>query len=659
MKSILQSIALLSAAVLIASCDSSSGGGAGVVVTQPAPQISATGSAVKGLIDGATVTASDTGGTRQIASSTVTAGTYNMVFDPAFAPFVDPIVITVTGGSALCDFDNPDNSGNDCQQLDGSFAVFGASYDITGTVLRSNMPNGAIGGISNASPLSEIAASKAPTPLTVAGALQANLALTGLIETITGVSFGGVDFTTIAPSDLTATGAVTDSPAQLALAAFGAAVIGNQNPGETISAAIARLTAGLTVDPATGNIAASGTSLATFSTAYASGLAVANDLRPSTVIGAAAVNATAKATAFTLIGDSPVIVSPSAPVGSETSEDVTRAFVTLLSAVIGDVVATTGAQGGGSSSVSTTEAFATELDAVANLTSGNATIAFNKLDAAVIAAATGIADGATVTNDATSEDGILFTLVESSGTLTLSGVSSAWPIAADIGNRVVITGAGTATASSSTFSLSEATVTTSNAAGTSTAQTFTGTVSYAATAGVAASQGVAAVIATFDATLTGNIQTGDADPSFAIDLGVVGELVDPVSGSTRGTYTASFAFTSTTSADVTVALGGTIGATAQTVTFTTPSGVITSTVTRAAAAGDDGASDQVTLTDGNATLTLVALTNGSFPASGTIGSFSVGTTLDIATLSGDGFVTYADGSVQILPLLLFPDPSAN
>ncbi|MFT7246951.1 MAG: hypothetical protein ACI82A_004331, partial [Candidatus Azotimanducaceae bacterium] len=309
------------------------------------------------------------------------------------------------------------------------------------------------------------------------------------------------------------------------------------------------------------------------------------------------------------------------------------------------------------STVSTTEAFAAELDAVASLTSGNATKAFNKLDAAVRAAATGIADSTTVTNDATTEDGILFTLVESGGTLTLSGVSSAWPIAADVGNRVVITGAGTATASSSTFSLSEATVTTSNAAGTATAQTFTGTVSYAGTAAVAASEGVDATVATFDATLTGSIQAGDADPTFAINLGVAGEPVDPVSGSTRGTYTASFVFTSTAAADVTVALGGTIGASAQTVTFTTPSGVITSTVTRAAAAGDNGASDQVTLTDGQTTLTLIALTNGSFPATGIIGSFTVGTPDVIATLSGDGFVTYvADDSIQILPLLLFPDP---
>jgi hypothetical protein len=125
MKSILQGIAILSAAALIAGCDSNSGGASSVGVTPPTPQTSSTGSAVKGLINGATVTASDTGGTRQIGSSTVLNGTYNIAYDTSFAPFVDPIVITVTGGSALCDYENPDNSGNDCQQLDGTFVAFG------------------------------------------------------------------------------------------------------------------------------------------------------------------------------------------------------------------------------------------------------------------------------------------------------------------------------------------------------------------------------------------------------------------------------------------------------------------------------------------------------------------------------------------------------
>ncbi|MFT7246691.1 MAG: hypothetical protein ACI82A_004071, partial [Candidatus Azotimanducaceae bacterium] len=302
MKLILQSIALLSAAVLIASCDSSSGGGVGITVTPPVPQVISSGSAVKGIIDGATVTASDTGGAREIGSGPVSAGTYEIVYNQNNAPFVDPIVITVTDGTALCDFDNDVVPGNDCQQLDGTFVVFGASYDITGTVLRSNVPAGASGGISSVSPLSEIAANRAATPLTAASALQANLAITGLIEAITGVSFDGVDFTTIAPANLNATGAVTDTPAQLAIAAFGAAVLGFQDPGESIGDAIARLAGLFTIDSTTGNITATGTSLATFATAYASGLAVANAKRPNAVIANATAKATSSAAAFTLIG---------------------------------------------------------------------------------------------------------------------------------------------------------------------------------------------------------------------------------------------------------------------------------------------------------------------------------------------------------------------
>jgi hypothetical protein len=94
MKSILQGIAILSAAALIAGCDSNSGGASSVGVTPPTPQTSSTGSAVKGLINGATVTASDTGGTRQIGSSTVLNGTYNIAYDTAFAPFVDQHYVT-------------------------------------------------------------------------------------------------------------------------------------------------------------------------------------------------------------------------------------------------------------------------------------------------------------------------------------------------------------------------------------------------------------------------------------------------------------------------------------------------------------------------------------------------------------------------------------
>jgi hypothetical protein len=648
MKSILQGIAILSAAALIAGCDSNSGGASSVGVTPPTPQTSSTGSAVKGLINGATVTASDTGGTRQIGSSTVLNGTYNIAYDTAFAPFVDPIVITVTGGSALCDYENPDNSGNDCQQLDGTFVAFGQSYDITGTVLRSNISAGTAGGVSNASPLYEIAASKAASPLTAASVTQTNLAISGLIEAVSGISLGGVDFTTIAPSDLTATGNVTDSPAQLAIAAFGAAVIGAQGAGESLTATIARLAAGITVDPATGNITSTGTALATFANAYAAGLAVAAKRRPNASVAAAAATATSNAAAFTAIGSGAVTVSPSSTPGSTAPVDTARAFVTKLGAVIGDVIATTGAQGaGGATALSATETFAAELDAVARLTSGNATKAFAQLDAAILAASTGLENGASVTNDATTEDGILFTLAKGAdGALTLSGVSSAWPLVATADNQVVVTGSGTATGAS--FTLSDVTVTSDS--GTTLAQTFTGSASYTVTAATDTAA------ATYSATFAGNVIGADADPSFAVNLSVTDEPVTVLSTSTRGAYTASFVFTSTTAADVTVAMSGTVGATAQTITFTTPSGVITSTVTRAAGAGDNGAGDQVTLTDGNASLALVALTNGSLPSTGTIGTISVGTTEGVATLGSNGFVTYDDGSIQILPALIFPDP---
>ena len=658
MKSILQSIALLSAAVLIASCDSSSGGGAGVAVTPPAPQVSATGSAVKGIIDGATVTATDAGGTgNQIGSSTVLNGTYDIAYDiAAFPTITDPIVVTVTGGSALCDFENPDNSGNDCRQLDDTFVAFGQSYDITGTVLRSNISAGSAGGISSVSPLSEIAASKAASPLTPAAVTQANLAISGLIEAISGVSLNGVDFTTIAPADLTASGSVTDSPAQLAIGAFGAAILGSQNAGETIGQTIARLSAGITINPATGNIDSTGTALGIFAAAYARGLAVAAKRRPNGVISAAAANAASNAAAFTALGNNPVSISPSSTPGSAAPIDTVRAFVTKLGSVVGELLGTTGAQGsGGATAVSSTEALAAQLDAVAAVSSTNATKSFTRLDAALKADAAAITAGtktSPVTNAVETEgdDGLAYVLTQDATSgFTVTGVSSRWPLTEATGGNTVTLTADTATATGSTFSIPAATLTTTS--GTTTTQTFTGSASRAAgtTAG------------TSDLAFSGSVTAQTAGTSLSIALTATGVADASITGdaATGGTYTANFSFASATANDVSLTLSGTIGANAQTVTFTTPSGTITSTVTRAAGAGDNGASDQITLTDGSgAVLTLNALVNGSLPSSGTIGTFTVtGTDGSIATLGANGFVTYNDGSIQTLAALLFPDPS--
>jgi hypothetical protein len=67
--------------------------------------------------------------------------------------------------------------------------------------------------------------------------------------------------------------------------------------------------------------------------------------------------------------------------------------------------------------------------------------------------------------------------------------------------------------------------------------------------------------------------------------------------------------------------------------------------------------DTIVLTDaGGVVLTLTSI-NGTISAlDGTIGSFVVGTnTAATATLSNAGVVTYTDGSIQVLPAIIFPE----
>jgi len=661
MKSILQCIALLSAAVLIASCDSSSGGAASAVVVTPAPQVGISGSGVKGIIDGAAVTVTDADGD-VIASSTVLNGTYDMVFDDAAvaAGVTEPIIVSIAGAGAttICDFINPDGSGNDCATglTATPFVAVGQPYALDSDFILSGVIPAQISGtnptnIAHISPASDLALKKAiekaaGATLTAVAALEANRALSGLIQAITGIDLGGLDVTQIATADIAQTGAVTSSDAQLAVAAFAAAIVGAQQTGESLNATLTRLAGLFTID-ANGNATGSGTNLAILSGAVAAGLATVAVRRPSGAISNAVINATAQTAVFTNLGDTVVLISPPAAAGSTAPVDLTKAFVTKLGAVIGELVSSTGAQGfGGQANASATEAFVSELDAVAAVSSTNATKAFTKLDAAVKAAAATLDVGATVTNGVETEndDGIAFTLTKAAdGSVTATGVSSRWPLMeATGGNTVTLTG-DTGTASTSTFSIPEVTLTTTS--GTTTLQTFTGSASSAA----------GTVAGTSDLALAGSVTGQSAGVSLAIALTASGVPDASITGdaTTAGTYTAAFTFASTSANDVSLSLSGTIGASAQSYTVTTPAGTINGSVTR------DGNVDVNTLTDGNAVLTLT-LTDGSVASTGDIGTFTVpaaSTSTSTGTLAAGGTVTYSDGTIQFLPALIFPDPS--
>jgi hypothetical protein len=675
MKSILQSIALLSAAVLIASCDSSSGGGASAVITPPAPQVSATGSGTKGIIVGGAVTVTDADGDQIGSSVTAADGTYDIAYDAAAvaAGVTDPLTITITGGQAQCDFDNA-GTANDCptgNPAPNDFVAFGVLYDLPATfALRSLAPAASAGGISHVTPLSEIATLKAlekagatsTASLTAAQVSEANLALGGLFEAITGISLGGVDITQLKPADITVTGGTTASALQQALAAFAAAIVGDQASGESLQATILRLSNLFTIG-ANGQVTGTGTNLGLLTAAIAKSLAVVSGKTGNTAIASAVNNANSLATVYTNLGAGTVTVPAATVTGNvDNALAQTKTFVTKLAQIVGEVTAATGAQGSGDDgSVGATEAFVTELDAVANLSSGNATKALTKLSDAIIAASQTVVAGTDVVNDATSEDGITLTLsVDADGALTLSNVSSVWPLMeATGGNTVTVTvsddTANTASApvaatdidaaEASTFSLTGVTMVTTT--GTTTLQTFTGDISntYDATAG------------TDSFALVGNVtgsSTGTGS-TFGINVSVSNEPRGDTDG-TSGTYSASFTFTGTgASDDLTLTLSGTVGAALQGFTVNTESGsAISGTVTRT------GTTDVNTLTDGVATLTLT-VTNGSVVADslGVIGTFTVGTgelTTTTATLDNTGVVTFTDSSILLLPAIIFvPD----
>jgi len=666
MKSTLQSIALLSAAILISGCDNSSDGGATGAPAQNL-QVGVSGSAVKGIIDGATVEVFDASGDL-LVSRNVVNGDYSVVFEQAAidAGIDTPLTVTITGGTSLCDYDNPDPlqpAGNDCPTGDVAvpFVAFGEPYSLGATFTLNSIADADITGqslnFSNASPASEIALQKAVekaagAAISVLAAQEANQAVAGLIELISGISLGGLDVSQIRTADLTATGG-TPSDAELALAALASGVIGSQGATETLTDTIARLAALFTID-ADGNAVATGADLALFTDSIARGLAVAAAKQPSGALTNAIANVSAQAAIFRSIGTGLVKIGPPAEPGSTAPVDQTKAFVIKLGAVIGEVAGSTGAQGfGGQNNTGATEAFAAELDAVAAVSSGNATKAFTRLSAALIAAATGLEAGTSITNaagtDAGAEDGLTFVLTaDSAGALTATGISSTWPLEEATGGNTVTLTADTASADGET-TVDIPVVTLTTTSGTATLQTFVGSLSFTTdtTATETAPNGIGA------GSLSGTITGATSGVSYTIDA-VVADI--PLGIDDGGTYELTFGFNSPAAKNLSLKFEGVVGAAAQTFTVTAPAGSIVGTVTRT------GNTDVNTLSDGTTTLTLTVTDGDVVSTEGVIGSFSVGTgenKVTTASLGDEGGVTYEDGSIQSLPAIIFPDPQSQ
>ena len=659
MKSILQSIALVSAILFIVSCDS--GGTSGVTnvpITPPQPpadpEFGLDGRAVKGVVGGATITVTDSAGADvAIASGGTTGadGSYTIIFDQAEVSA--PIVVTVAGGDGatmVCDIDLA-GTDDDCAVGDGTSVAFGESYPLPATFalrgLVAEVPteDGASATV-NITPASDLAtnlalASADTSALTAADVEAASSQVLGLIQTITGADLSGQDLNDIAIPDVSdSADAAAASESSLALAAFSAAIIANQGDGETVGDVIARVNASLSAD-ADGNLAASGTELSSLTNSVVTALTTVSAQvtaggGDSSAVDAAVDNAEAIEEVYETIGDEDVSVPPIPEPDSTAPADQTKAFISTFSNVVSSALATTGAAGAGGGGQSATELFVTELDAVAALNSGPATAASGALKDAVNAAVADLTEDGTVAIDnADATNPVTFSLTKAGTVFSIADASST-QTSAD-GTVVVISATTGTSEGAGVFSLEGVTMVTTTPGAAQgddpvTTQTFTaGTLNGAVVDGN--------TVTTFVGTVNGT----SATTSFGLNI----VYTDTVAAGSD-TYTATISFASATADDLSLRLSGTVGEDISNYSVTAGGDTIAFTATPTAVG-----TGTVVFSDGTVLMTL-SLESGSVVAdqAGNIAVLTVAG-VETGTVSANGTVTYSDGSIQSLPAGIF------
>ena len=661
MKSILQSIALVSAIVFIVSCDS--GGPSGltnVPITPPQPpadpEFGIDGRAVKGVVGGGTITVVDSAGADvAIASGGTTNadGSYTVIFDQA--DVAAPIVVTVAGGDGatmVCDIDLA-GTDDDCAVGDGTSVAFGESYPLPATFalrgLIAEVPteDGASATV-NITPASDLAtnlalASADTSALTADDVEDASSQVLGLIQTITGTDLSGQDLNDIAIPDVSdSADAAAASEESLAIAAFGAAIIANQGDGETVGDVIARVNASLSAN-AEGNLAASGTELGSLTNSVVTALTTVSAQvtaggGDSSAVDAAVDNAEAIEEVYDAIGDEDVSVPPVPEPGSTEPVDQTKAFITTFSNVVSSALATTGAAGAGVDGQSATELFATELDAVAALNSGPATAASGALKDAVNAAVADLAEDGTVAFDnADATNPVTFSLTKAGTVFSIADASST-QTSAD-GTVVVISATTGTSEGAGVFSLEGVTMVTTTPGAAQgddpvTTQTFT-----------AGSLTGAVVDGNTVTTFVGTVSGTSATTSFGLNI----VYTDPIAAGSD-TYTATISFASATADDLSLRLSGVVGEDISNYSATAGGDTIAFTASSTSTSVGTG---NVVFSDGTVLMTL-SLENGVVVAdqAGNIATLTVAGT-ETGTVSANGTVTYSDGSIQSLPAGIF------
>jgi hypothetical protein len=719
MKSSLQKIAIIfSSILLIVSCTDSGSSNPGGVIVVPPPNNGVIGQAVKGIIAGATITVQDATGANMALTGTVTTnsdGSYAVTFSTAqvTAGIVGPLIVTVdgTGATTVCDFDNPDSETDDCPVGDGTFATFGASYALPdGFTLH-----GVIADIPadtstsdpivtvNVSPASQVAyglSSAATGTLTSAAANSANAQVMGLLSAITGINFTGLKLNEIPLTDASAPAAGA-SAQTLALSAFAAAIIGSQDTtNTTIEAVLASIVAAISTD-ANGNVIISGNNLANIADQMAIVLAspaFANLPAAQQALQTANQNAAF----FRSAGDGDITVSAAEEETDTTSGlSNTKAFIAKLINVINGISATTGAGGIGVTGAGATEAFADALLAVDNLSSTEATQAFNVLEETLISAEASLEPGQSIELGASAQptaltsnsltgtvtksaDGLTLTITNVTITVTNAGTGVDVTMTIASGERTTL-GDTSAEGASAVFAADDVTVitrtTTTPSDGQASTpvvtvvQTFTGSIN-----AIFQEEGTGSDLGLKTLDFSGAITTAAAG-TFVVDLSLsdingTAEVPDNADGTANdpdvtGNYSATFSFDG-----LTVNFSGAISANplnyALTYTDGTASGTdtimgsVTRVVTAATATSPIFVTDTNIMTDGSSSLTLVfkfvdgsagqlvgptvAEEGGDAPA----GELTSGTAIEAGdnvygTVDADGIVRYSDGSIQSLP----------
>lgn len=686
MRVLLRTIALLSAAVVIAGCDSGGGGDvADAGQAFPDPQVGLQGTAAKGIISGGDVTVTDASGVElPLRSSTETDddGGYELVFTEAtVAAGLDlPLTVTVTGGTATCDFDE-DGTDDDCSDGAGGFVAFGETYDLPADFTLRAGVTATENGVAtvNVTAASEVAVRIArrtagTSPLTVADVNRANAQISGMLGAMTGIDMGSRTLTRIGVVDLTRVDATSGGVplAQFATAAFSAAILDLIDPADpdadTIAEVMGQVVDSLTED-ANGNLAISGTSFGRITRAMANGLQIAaNRLGTTTISGLtqAIANARNQADLFDGLGDNEVVIPEPADPQSTEPLDLTQRFVAEMSRVINTTLVVTGADGFGGSAQGVTESLAAELDVTTGLASDTSTMAFNQIDEPLRQAATDAElDGDPVV---VGEGDVTFTLAKTSdGTtgdeiITVTNLSSTYTQGE--GEEAV----------SSVLTVSEMGTTSNGFAFTMEGVSLVGSSGGAPVFGFAGE-----AEGTFNPSDKHTIQTlmleGDltgSSGSYGTTIELWDILVDDTDTETAnhvdGSYRVELRFQGNATEDLTLTFWGDIGsnaadlepgvATTSMTNFLFEAGLdaimggIYRTGSISGSDPEDYVMDTTRLTDGTVylTLTVVQDSNGF---NVTEGVFTVGE-VETGTLNPQtGLVTYSDGSVQALPAIIF------